>query len=456
MNKFSTFIVLALLLVGASATRSWEYKGSQRSGFLDSQPVATGLCDTVKQESGYFRINDTDVSKDKHYFYWFFEARNNPETAPVAIWLTGGPGCSSMLALLAENGPCKVTDGTTTESNPDSWNENINIMWVDQPAGVGFSYGNEDDHDEAGVAEDMFHFLQEWFAAHEQFQNNKFFAFGESYGGHYVPAVSYRVYMGNKNHEGLKINLAGLAVGNGLTNPYVQYQYYGKMAYGGNSHKIKVVSQSGYDQMQAAVQPCIEKIATCQNDTSACAGAQSYCNNNILAAYEETGQNVYDIRKPCGPNPLCYDFSKETTFLNDAGIKSQLHVDPSVSKWQSCNMAVNMKFSQDWMKDFSHVVPPMLHDGVRVLIYAGDVDFICNYLGNQAWTKELEWDGHDEFNKVQVANWNVNGKAAGLARSAQDFTFLQVFDAGHMVPLDQPENALDMIDRFVNNKGFSN
>jgi carboxypeptidase C (cathepsin A) len=95
-------------------------------------------------------------------------------------------------------------------NNPYSWNSHANIMWVDQPSNVGYSYGKavvDDDHDEAGVAEDMYSFLQEFFKAHPEYSDREFYVFGESYGGHYAPAISNRIFTGNNNKEGLYINL---------------------------------------------------------------------------------------------------------------------------------------------------------------------------------------------------------------------------------------------------------
>ncbi|CAM9980796.1 unnamed protein product, partial [Hapterophycus canaliculatus] len=109
---------------------------------LESAAVDSALCgvDGVKQVSGYFKIQDEGAT-DKEYFFWMAESQENPSEDPVVLWLTGGPGCSSTLALLAENGPCTVNeDGETTTPNPSSWNSRANVIWVDQPAGVGFSY----------------------------------------------------------------------------------------------------------------------------------------------------------------------------------------------------------------------------------------------------------------------------------------------------------------------------
>eukprot|EP00954_Amorphochlora_amoebiformis_P018458 1326262-Amorphochlora_amoeboformis.AAC.3 len=159
-------------------------------------------------------------TRDLHYFFWHFESRDNPLTDPVILWMTGGPGCSSSLAQFHENGPCKVNkDHKTTRVNPYSWNSNASMIFIDQPAGVGFSYGDagETDQSEQRVAEDMYFFLREFFNTHPHLSGLPLYIFGESYGGHYAPATAYHLStMGD-------MNLAGVSVGNGLTQPGVQY-----------------------------------------------------------------------------------------------------------------------------------------------------------------------------------------------------------------------------------------
>ena len=138
------------------------------------------------------------------------------------------------MALLSENGPCTVNaDGASTTPNEFSWNTNANVLWLDQPAGVGFSYGSTNDKDEEMIAEDAYFFFQSFLQSHPEYMQNEVFIVGESYGGHYAPAVSHRIMQGNNEaKEGtVKINLAGLGVGNGLTSPRIQYEYYPQMAY---------------------------------------------------------------------------------------------------------------------------------------------------------------------------------------------------------------------------------
>ncbi|CAG2183169.1 unnamed protein product, partial [Oppiella nova] len=95
-----------------------------------------------KQYSGYL-----DASKGRHYFYWFFEATKDPENAPVVLWLTGGPGCSSVFAMFTENGPFRINkDGKTVELHDHSWNTVANILYLESPAGTGFSYDSNNNY----------------------------------------------------------------------------------------------------------------------------------------------------------------------------------------------------------------------------------------------------------------------------------------------------------------------
>jgi cathepsin A (carboxypeptidase C) len=464
--------IAILALMGfqiCAGSRTWQSKhhGSTEGSLTEKTTTEDGLCDAnVKQHSGYFHVKS---GVDKNYFYWFFESRSSPSTDPLVIWLTGGPGCSSQLALMTENGPCTPSaDGQTTVNNPFSWNTNSNIMWIDQPADVGFSYGqgiSDVDHGEEEVGEDMYNFLQEFFTAHGEYLPNEFYVFGESYGGHYVPAISSRIFDGNNNKEGLHINLAGLGIGNGLTDPVIQYQYYAEMAMN-NSYGIKCVTEDQYDSMVKHIPTCRDLAIACQANTSYCEVADEYCNIRETTPYYGSGLNPYDIRKPCGENPLCYDFTSTETFLNLPSTREALGVSDKVKTWEECNTAVNAAFISDWMKNFNTNLIPMLEGGVRALIYAGDVDFICNWIGNKAWTKELQWTGQDSYDAAPDQDWiytETNGepRTGGKVKSATakegqgSLTFLQVYEAGHMVPMDQPKAALDLLNTFIFNKKFA-
>lgn len=154
--------VVALLAVASAATAG-SAAGTQLDGDISlrlpsleerehaADDTAT-LCDPVKQYSGYFKLYPGKPGLSKNYFYWFFESRTSPSTDPVTLWMTGGPGCSSEVALFGENGPCSVNEGGNgTVHNPFSWNRRSNLLYIDQPTGTGFSYGLGLDHDEEQV-----------------------------------------------------------------------------------------------------------------------------------------------------------------------------------------------------------------------------------------------------------------------------------------------------------------
>jgi len=413
------------------------------------------VCDnSTLQTAGYIKAAKGPGAPN--YFFWLVESKSEPSTDPLLMWLSGGPGCSSQLALLAENGPCTVNaDGKGTTLNPYSWNAKANVMWVDQPAGVGFSSGLGT-HNEAGVASNMYTFLQGFYTDFPQYQKTPFYIFGESYAGHYVPAIGHKIWEENKAGTGLNIPMAGISVGNGLTHPEEQYKWYAEMGGdGGQSqggHAPSVFNQATVTAMNAAMPTCVKAIHRCNDpehlNATACLMASEECNLITQIPYRLTGKNPYDMRIKCEHGNLCYDFSMIETWLNTAAVQADLGVK---GKWGSCNMAVNLLFQTagDWMHNFHTKIPDMLHDGIQVLIYAGDVDFICNWLGNKAWVKLLEWDKKDEFNSAEDAEWQIEGETVAKLRTADNFHFMQVFEAGHMVPMDKPAESLAMVNAFI-------
>jgi cathepsin A (carboxypeptidase C) len=107
------------------------------------------------------------------------------------------------------------------------------------------------------------------------------------------------------------------------------------------------------------------------------------------------------------------------------------------------------------MHEFSSAVSEVLGAGIDVLLYAGEYDFICNWMGNHAWSLEMEWDHKDAFNAAANTTWTASdGEVGGSYISANEgqFTFLKVKDGGHMVPRDQPAKSLDMVRQHLFSK----
>jgi carboxypeptidase D len=217
--------------------------------------VPTGICELdpkVKSYSGY-----ADVDKDQHMFFWFFEARSrDPSTAPLTVWINGGPGSSSMIGLFQELGPCGIDVNGSVYNNPYSWSEVSNMIFIDQPTMTGFSYSvpvpgysdpdsgdivvlkegescpeNATDtcgtwslpdlsltaNNTSNAAPNFWKTLQGFMGAFPQYSRNGFHFASESYGGHYGPVFS--AYIEEQNAKEIpgaaKIKLETVLIGNG-------------------------------------------------------------------------------------------------------------------------------------------------------------------------------------------------------------------------------------------------
>eukprot|EP00960_Hanusia_phi_P026750 746431-Hanusia_phi.AAC.5 len=395
----------------------------------------------------------------KMYFFWFFESRSSPATDPVILWMTGGPGCSSAIALFRENGPCSIEEDLTTKKNPFSWNSNASILYIDQPAGTGFSYGEDSDfdHNEDEVSRDMRSFLP--IRRMPRMTSSSLVNRMEDILCQQPPIKCSR----SENQPEYDTDCEGSA-GHARKERHPS-ETQRSWRWQRLDRSRDSVSKPEELAMRAAAGVCVANIQLCQSKDAFCETAFALCGLSQISPVQMTGINLYDVRQKCETPPLCYDFSNINKFFQLPKVISlcSFQVIVMVSKvlnelgtgphlWKQCNFKVNSAFHSDWMHHFQTVFPSMLDAGVRVLIYAGEMDYICNYMGNKEWTLRLPWSGREAFNAESDHEWIVGGSKAGLARTVGGFTFLQVlplggnvegltawqvYNAGHMVPLDQ-------------------
>ncbi|KAG5542184.1 hypothetical protein RHGRI_021898 [Rhododendron griersonianum] len=218
----------------ASKEYSPVYVGNQ-SGSMDADKIDAlpGQPKGVdfNQYAGYVTV---DPAAGRALFYYFVESPKNSDTNPLVLWLNGG--CSSLgYGAMEELGPFRVnSDGKTLFRNEYAWNDVANVIFLESPAGVGFSYSNtSSDYTTVGdkrTAEDSYTFLVNWLERFPQYKSRDFYIAGESYGGHYVPQLAYTILSKNKITNQTVINLKGIAIGNALIDDNTSnqgiYDYY--------------------------------------------------------------------------------------------------------------------------------------------------------------------------------------------------------------------------------------
>ncbi|XP_028761512.1 serine carboxypeptidase-like 46 isoform X2 [Neltuma alba] len=200
----ATLILVVLAQICTSVTSLSE---ADKITSLPGQPPVK-----FNQYAGYITV---DENQHRALFYYFAEAESEPASKPLVLWLNGGPGCSSVGAgALVEHGPFKPSENALVK-NEYSWNREANMLYVESPAGVGFSYSANESfyefvNDEI-TARDNLVFLQRWLTRFPEYKSNDFFITGESYAGHYVPQLAQLIVQTKT-----KFNLKGIAIGNPL------------------------------------------------------------------------------------------------------------------------------------------------------------------------------------------------------------------------------------------------
>ncbi|KAL3625690.1 hypothetical protein CASFOL_030219 [Castilleja foliolosa] len=263
-----------------------------------------------------------------------------------------------------------------------------NIIYIDQPLGTGFSYSSDPASDiptiSEGAALNLYDFMQEFFGQHPGLANNDFYITGKSYAGHYIPAFAAQIHHGNKNNLGRHINLKGMAIGNGRTDSLVQYVTYPDYALNNN-----LINRSTYRKLQPRVANCLEKTKdVCDTGFSynkgahynrdACIQAYKYCELIRKTIFKANPHlNYYDIRKN-STGPHFYDLSGIERFLNQPNVKSALGVGNI--QFVLCSREVYETMRGDVMRNMAVYIPELLEDGIKLLLFDGEYDFVCNWL----------------------------------------------------------------------------
>eukprot|EP01025_Chloroclados_australasicus_P047754 TRINITY_DN5387_c0_g1_i1.p1 TRINITY_DN5387_c0_g1~~TRINITY_DN5387_c0_g1_i1.p1 ORF type:complete len:512 (+),score=47.01 TRINITY_DN5387_c0_g1_i1:55-1536(+) len=403
------------------------------------------VIDPPHSYAGYFKLNRT---YDAQMFYILIESQNDPDNDPLVVWLQGGPGCSSEFGIFYENGPYYLAENGSLARRPISWDLGHTMLYVDQPIFVGFSYSDDPKdriYNETQVGQDMYEFMQEFLKAHPKYIDVDFFVSGESYGGHYIPAVAYRIFQANQVQEGpININLKGIAIGDGYTDPTIQFGAYADFAYMNG-----LLTEKERDIVNSYVPECQLQLSECDASRTImpeCAAAQNYCWDNVFNRLEDIVGYVnpynYKLRHD-------YNMTGYVGYLNRPDIQKILGVD---REFYDCSNSVGYDFEGDEARNVAWMLPPMLKGGIRINLYIGNIDLICNWLGIRRYLDKMEWFMAEEWASVtgNGQEWTLSdGKPAGTVIYVGPLQYTIVYEAGHMVPRDQPEAAYHQMYHFT-------
>jgi len=419
-----------------------------------------------RQYSGYLNATGT-----KKLHYWYIESDNNPKTAPLVLWMNGGPGCSSLDGLLSEHGPFLINDdGVTLMQNPFSWNKVANMLYLEAPAGVGFSYSDDKNYttDDDQTSLNNYAALKSFFTMYPELSSNDFYITGESYGGIYVPTLAVRVA------ADMAINFKGFAVGNGVTdwtmmdNALVHY-IYGHALVDQEVWSSAVAacckngnSSFGNCDFTQQTNPCAQKVNTLLGGTDGlnpyniyqeCFMGQmeEYKSHRVtyLPPFYNFNRFRSSLQNRDGFTAVvipCMDTDPATRYLNQPAVRKAIHIPDVVPSWIIC-APINYNSLYTTMRaQYQQILQSAKY---RVLVYNGDFDTMCNYLGDEWFVDSLQQPIKSPSTEWYYAGSGGSKQVAGFVKKYKNITFVTVKGAGHMVPSDKPNPALVMFSNFI-------
>ncbi|KAI6165271.1 Alpha/Beta hydrolase protein [Pisolithus thermaeus] len=436
----------------------------------------SGICETtpnVTQYSGY-----VEVGKNMFMWFWFFEARHSPETAPFTLWwgivlllcadtassaqlrLNGGPGCSSMMGLFQENGPCQVNpDGETTRLNPYSWNNVSNMIYIDQPIGTGFSYGTDTVNSTEAAAPFVWKAFQILFESRAlaKYRSRDFVFATESYGGHYGP--DFVTYFDERNAkiadgslDAEPIVVSALLINNGWIDPLIQNIAYYTFAQNapGYGQLLPDAVLANISQALWGEGGCVEQERACYaaGNSSAsdtvCLSADNYCGNYVVTP-AMGNYDPYDLRQN---SSALFPPEYYINYLSIESVKEQIGAETTYEECPNKPYFKIIKTGDD-ARTFLPDLSQLANSGLKILIWAGDTDIICNWVGVYAAVRAMDWYGNEELNNTSLTNITLNEIPIASVANVDNFTFARVFGAGHEIPAFKPAAALEIFTQVV-------
>lgn len=435
--------------------------------------------------SGYLK---TDIEGNELFYLFTPSQSENPLNDPVLLWLNGGPGCSSLSGFLDEHG-CVLSElySDKLEYNKYSWNLNANVIYIEAPAGVGFSKSKDlsQKFDDTMTAKGTHQALKNFFIEYPEYVNNDFYISGESYAGVYIPFLARSII----TEEGNTINLKGLLIGNGLTdfemdlnNAMVEVGYYHSLisleifnAFLRNCphmdpevnyppprnvtkrcNEVRKAIQESYDGLDVygmyRICPALEKGEPRPfTQREALLGTAKkikekryadYIQKHPEYYYEPIENEEYEEEIELWPSG-CKEDMTANLFLNSEKTKEKLGVDKSM-KWEQCSGKVYEGYQHSESFDFYSTFMKE-HPELRVWFFSGETDMAVPLIGSIRWMNKLNLNVTTKYQQ-----WHTQGQVAGhYLQYESGLVFVSVKGAGHMVPQDKKPESKVLLDAFL-------
>lgn len=476
-----------LLLVAATATTFTyaEYTEQALKDQIANLPGSEDLDIDFNQFSGYLKVGGT-----KNMHYWMVESTKDTKNDPVVFWTNGGPGCSGLLGFFTEQGPFKPQKDGKLKMNEYMWNKVANMVFIESPCGVGFSYSDDKDDYKTGDAQtaiDNYALIQEFMKRFPDLRKNRLYITSESYGGHYMPTLAKQIVDEQKTAPTEeKLNFQGFAVGNPFTTPYSGIPASVETYWG-----HQVVSKPTYDKwVTSCVDPTKPNTEECEalfiefyrqvGSLNPYALDYPIClEDNMFAKYGRAQRLAFfnhwfasasaDLRNAVGLPSMfeagassvkgtndyepCEDVYT-TDYLSRDDVKKAMHVNTDIT-WEECSYSVRYD-EKDGLKSMVPIYQELINDGnnLNILVYSGDDDSVCGTVGTQSWI----WDmGYGKPFGESWAEYTYEGQPSGFITkwTKEKLAFVTVHGAGHEVPTYKPAVALDLFTKYLDGEWTS-
>ncbi|KAJ6809962.1 serine carboxypeptidase-like 45 [Iris pallida] len=414
---------------------------------------------SFQQFSGYITV---DELRHRSLFYYFAEAEMDPSAKPLVLWLNGGPGCSSVgVGAFSENGPFRPS-GQMLVRNEYSWNKEANMLYLETPAGVGFSYSSDSSFyesvDDKMTARDNLVFLRRWLAKFPQYKTRDLYITGESYAGHYVPQLAQLMVQFNTKEK--IFNLKGVALGNPVLEFSTDFNSRAEFFW---SHGL--ISDSTYNLFTSAcnysryvgeyyrgsLSPvCARVMSQVTRETSRFVDKYDVtldvCISSVLSQ-----SLILSPLQVTERIDVCVE-DETVNYLNRKDVQEALHAQlTGVRKWTVCSSVLEYELLNLEIPTIS-VVGSLIRSGVPVLIYSGDQDSVIPLTGSRILVQRLA----NELGlktTVPYRVWFEGKQVGGWTQVYGDvLSFATIRGASHEAPFSQPGRSLQLFRTFLSGK----